>query len=88
MSLTYSHDPSQRPMCKGLKAREGHSFSLTSPSRFWNASLTLIYLWQNLSENEMLNRRIFAELLARRKIFLYLCKAFQKGAKLDNRNHG
>ena len=35
MSLTYSHDPSQRPMYKGLKAREGHSFSLTSPSRFY-----------------------------------------------------
>ena len=35
MSLTYSHDPSQRPMYKGLKAREGHSFSLTSPSLFF-----------------------------------------------------
>jgi hypothetical protein len=34
MSLTYSHDPSQRPMYKGLRAREGYSFSLTSPSLF------------------------------------------------------
>ena len=34
MSLTYSHTPSQRPMYKGLKAREGLSFSLTSPSHF------------------------------------------------------
>ena len=32
MSLTYSHSPSQKPMYNGLKAREGHSFSLTSPS--------------------------------------------------------
>ena len=35
MSLTYSHDPSQMPMYKGPRAREGHSFSLTSPSRFY-----------------------------------------------------
>ena len=34
MSLTYSHDPSQMPMYKGLRAREGYSFSLTSPSLF------------------------------------------------------
>ena len=40
MSLTYSHDPSQMPMYKGLKAREGHSFSLTSPSRFYLQALT------------------------------------------------
>ena len=35
ISLTYSHAPSQRPMYKGLKAREGLSSSLTSPSRFF-----------------------------------------------------
>ena len=35
MSLTYSHDPSQMPMYKGLKAREGYSSSLTSPSLFF-----------------------------------------------------
>jgi hypothetical protein len=40
MSLTYSHDPSQRPMYKGLKAREGLSFSLTSPSLFSFRALT------------------------------------------------
>jgi hypothetical protein len=40
MSLTCSHDPSQRPMYKGLKAREGHSFSLTSPSLFNLQALT------------------------------------------------
>jgi len=34
MSLTYSHDEARMPMYKGLKAREGHSFSLTSPSLF------------------------------------------------------
>ena len=40
MSLTYSHAPSQRPMYKGLRAREGHSFSLTSPSLFSLRTLT------------------------------------------------
>ena len=40
MSLTYSHRTSQRPMYKGLKAREGHSLSLTSPSRFYLQALT------------------------------------------------
>ena len=35
MSLIYSHDTSQMPMYKGLKAREGYSFSLTSPSLFF-----------------------------------------------------
>lgn len=40
-----------------------------------------------MSENEMLNRRIFAELFANSKIFLYLCRTFKKNAKLDNRNH-
>ena len=34
MSLTYSLGKARRPMYKGLKAREGHSFSLTSPSLF------------------------------------------------------
>ena len=43
MSLTYSHDPSQMPMYKGLRAREGYLFSLTSPSLFLNSSLTLLY---------------------------------------------
>ena len=42
MCLTYSHDPSKWPMYKGLEAREGHSFSLTSPSHFWNSTLTWI----------------------------------------------
>ena len=32
----------QRPMYKGLEAREGYSFSLTSPSHFWHSSLTLL----------------------------------------------
>jgi len=41
-----------------------------------------------MSENEMLNRRIFAELFANSKIFLYLCRAFQKNAKLENKSHG
>ena len=40
MSLTYSHDTSQRLMYKGLRAREGHSFSLTSPSHFQSLALT------------------------------------------------
>ena len=88
MSLTYSHGTSQGPMYKGLKAREGYSFSLTSPSHFWALVTHIIILLQNLSENEMLNRRILAELFANSKIFLYLCRAFQKNAKLDNRNHG
>ena len=43
MSLTYSHDPSQRLMYKGLMAREGLSSSLTSPSLFLNSSLTVLY---------------------------------------------
>ena len=43
MCLTYSHDPSKWPMYKGLKAREGHSFSLTSPSHFRNSPLTWIF---------------------------------------------
>lgn len=42
MSLTYSHDTSQRPMYKGLKACEGYSSSLTSPSLFYLRALTLI----------------------------------------------
>ena len=41
-----------------------------------------------MSENEMLNRRILAELFANSKIFLYLCRAFQKNAEIENRNHG
>ena len=41
-----------------------------------------------MSENEMLNRRIFAELFANSKLFLYLCRAFQKNAEIENRNHG
>ena len=40
MSLTYSHDTSQMPMYKGLKAREGYLFSLTSPSLFSLRALT------------------------------------------------
>ena len=45
MSLTYSHDPSQRPMYKGLRAREGYSFSLTSPSLFYLRALTSMW-WE------------------------------------------
>ena len=41
-----------------------------------------------MSENEMLNRRILAKLFANSKIFLYLCRAFQKNAKLENKSHG
>ena len=40
MSLPSSHYPSQMPMYKGLKAREGESMLLPSPSRFWEQSLT------------------------------------------------
>ena len=39
-TLTSSHHPSQRPMYKGLEAREGQSFSLTSPSHFQSLILT------------------------------------------------
>ena len=34
MTLTCSHDPSQRLMYKGVEPREGHLFSLTLPSHF------------------------------------------------------
>ena len=84
MSLTYSHDTSQRPMYKGLKACEGHSFSLT----FLELATHVFIILLKLSENEMLNRRIFAKLFANSKIFLYLCRAFQKNAKLENKSHG
>jgi len=54
LSLTYSHNRLQRPMYKGLKACEGYSFTLTSPSHFWGQSLTVFFLWQKLLENEVL----------------------------------
>ena len=39
MSLTFSHRRPQRPMYKGLRAREGYPFSLPSPSRFYLRTL-------------------------------------------------
>ena len=62
MSLPWSPRRPQTLMCKGLKARERESLSLPSPSRFWLLSLTLLFLWQNLSEKEVLKRRFFAYL--------------------------
>ena len=40
MSLTFSHHRSQIPIDKGLMAREGKRFSLTSPSLFLLRALT------------------------------------------------
>ena len=55
MSLTYSHDPSQIPMYKGLRAREGYLFSLTSPSLFSLWTLTSgkrnYVMWVNVTQN-------------------------------------
>ena len=34
VTLTFSHNEALMPMYKGLRAREGHSFSITSPSLF------------------------------------------------------
>ena len=39
-TLTCSHQRPQSPMYKGLEAREGLSFSLTSPSHFQSPTLT------------------------------------------------
>ena len=69
MSLTYSHHRPQTPMYKGLRAREGHSSTLTSPSHFWGLTLTLLFFLQNLSKNEVLKRRIFANSFAYRNFF-------------------
>ena len=40
MSLTFSHNRPQMPIYKGLRAREGRRFSLTSPSLFSLRALT------------------------------------------------
>ena len=40
MSLTFSHHKPQTSINKGLRAREGKRFSLTSPSRFLLRALT------------------------------------------------
>ena len=55
-SLPSSLDASQMPMYKGLRAGEGDSFSLPSPSLFGRFSLTLIYMMQNLCKMKCQSR--------------------------------